>query len=72
MGVGKELEKIVTNKSNGDGTSKDKSGDVWNELQKTVTNEINCEGSLQQEAKNKTGTVGKKFDKLLRIKVKKL
>ena len=30
---------------------------------KTVTNEINCEGSLQQEAKNKTGTVGKKFDK---------
>ena len=30
---------------------------------KTVTNEINHEGSLQQDAKNKTGTVGKKIDK---------
>ena len=30
---------------------------------KTVTNEINHEGSLQLDAKNKTGAVGKKFEK---------
>ena len=69
-GVGKELEKTVTNKSDGDGTSKDKSGDVWNELENTVTNEINREGSLKQDAKNKTGTVGKKFEKLVMNKSK--
>ena len=63
--VGNELEKKVMSESNGDcSCNEDTSitGTLSNTLEENIMNVSNGDGSLEQDTKNKTGTVGDKFE----------